>query len=871
MAFWNSSEILDINEGSQPNDGTGDNIRAAFLKVDGNFSNVSSFLSQPSLDFLNANVQQNLSVGTATFSNIFVANATGTLASFTSNVTGSRLIANLGIYSLGTTILTGNATVGNLDVNGTLSINSDARVSAAMIPTANVTYDLGSPTYFFRNIYAQGVVEVNTVSIESDASILQLHSNLTPGDTKDVGVLGKFYKNSSNSYAYFGYQYATDNFIYKITDTDVTLGNSVVYDGVYGNVQFGSQLLSNTTVSTSKTTGALIVAGGVGVGGNVYATAFNGNLSGTVANVARMSVSGTVSGNLIVDGEIHSGGFQVLTTSNIGAGTPYTGGIVTGNTVFASATRSTTTTTGAVVVPNGGMGVGGNITVGGNLVAVGVVGPYYGAIQTAAQPNITSLGTLSSLNVGSVSATSIGATDISVSNSISMSGATITNLLSLTVVGNVSVGNVSAAKGTFTSVEGTLLTAGQTNITTVGTLNGLTVNSTGLRVNGTIIAATINAGTIGNASANIVGTIGTAAQTNITSVGTLSSLIVNSGGLRVNGTIIATTLNAATIGNTSANIVGTIGTAAQTNITSVGTLTGLTVGASGLRVNGTITATTLNAGTIGNTSASIVGTISTAVQTNITQVGTLNGLTINSSGLIVNGTIQAPTIGNSGAVLTGTLSTAAQTNITSVGTLSSLTVSGNASTGNVSGTKGTFTSVSGTLLTAAQSGITSVGTLTGLTVSGAIVPSSNVTVNIGSTGAWFNNIYGVAIQAQYADLAEHYEADSAYAPGTVVVFGGTAEITTTNEMGDERVAGAISTDPAYLMNAANPGVPVALRGRVPVKVMGPVNKGDSLVTSSTPGYAVSVGRDRAYGQAVFAKSLETNTDVGAKIITAVIL
>ena len=820
MAFWNSSEILDINEGSQPNDGTGDNIRAAFLKVDGNFSNVSSFLSQPSLDFLNANVQQNLSVGTATFSNIFVANATGTLASFTSNVTGSRLIANLGIYSLGTTILTGNATVGNLDVNGTLSINSDARVSAAMIPTANVTYDLGSPTYFFRNIYAQGVVEVNTVSIESDASILQLHSNLTPGDTKDVGVLGKFYKNSSNSYAYFGYQYATDNFIYKITDTDVTLGNSVVYDGVYGNVQFGSQLLSNTTVSTSKTTGALIVAGGVGVGGNVYATAFNGNLSGTVANVARMSVSGTVSGNLIVDGEIHSGGFQVLTTSNIGAGTPYTGGIVTGNTVFASATRSTTTTTGAVVVPNGGMGVGGNITVGGNLVAVGVVGPYYGAIQTAAQPNITSLGTLSSLNVGSVSATSIGATDISVSNSISMSGATITNLLSLTVVGNVSVGNVSAAKGTFTSVEGTLLTAGQTNITTVGTLNGLTVNSTGLRVNGTIIAATINAGTIGNASANIV---------------------------------------------------GTIGTAAQTNITSVGTLTGLTVGASGLRVNGTITATTLNAGTIGNTSASIVGTISTAVQTNITQVGTLNGLTINSSGLIVNGTIQAPTIGNSGAVLTGTLSTAAQTNITSVGTLSSLTVSGNASTGNVSGTKGTFTSVSGTLLTAAQSGITSVGTLTGLTVSGAIVPSSNVTVNIGSTGAWFNNIYGVAIQAQSADLAEHYEAESAYAPGTVVVFGGTAEITTTNEMGDERVAGAISTDPAYLMNAANPGVPVALRGRVPVKVMGPVNKGDSLVTSSIPGYAVSVGRDRAYGQAVFAKSIETNADIGAKIITAVIL
>jgi hypothetical protein len=53
--------------------------------------------------------------------------------------------------------------------------------------------------------------------------------------------------------------------------------------------------------------------------------------------------------------------------------------------------------------------------------------------------------------------------------------------------------------------------------------------------------------------------------------------------------------------------------------------------------------------------------------------------------------------------------------------------------------------------------------------------------------------------------------------------------------------------------------------------MGPVNKGDSLVTSSIPGYAVSVGRDRTYGQAVFAKSIETNADIGAKIITAVIL
>jgi hypothetical protein len=73
------------------------------------------------------------------------------------------------------------------------------------------------------------------------------------------------------------------------------------------------------------------------------------------------------------------------------------------------------------------------------------------------------------------------------------------------------------------------------------------------------------------------------------------------------------------------------------------------------------------------------------------------------------------------------------------------------------------------------------------------------------------------------------------------------------------------------MNAGMEGLPVALRGRIPVKVIGPVTKGDSLITSSTAGFAQSVGRSRLYGQAVFAKAIETNLDDGEKIIVAVIL
>jgi hypothetical protein len=184
-------------------------------------------------------------------------------------------------------------------------------------------------------------------------------------------------------------------------------------------------------------------------------------------------------------------------------------------------------------------------------------------------------------------------------------------------------------------------------------------------------------------------------------------------------------------------------------------------------------------------------------------------------------------------------------------------------------------SIGGTLTTASQTNITSVGTLTGLTVSGSIVPNANVTYNVGSSTAWFNTFYGTSTHAQYADLAENYQGDADYEPGTVVVFGGDAEITTTTQFADVRIAGAISTNPAHLMNGGlqGPGVgAVALRGRIPVKVIGPVSKGDLLVTAgANPGYAISIGRSTDYPLAVFAKAIETNTAEGVKVIEAVIL
>lgn len=136
------------------------------------------------------------------------------------------------------------------------------------------------------------------------------------------------------------------------------------------------------------------------------------------------------------------------------------------------------------------------------------------------------------------------------------------------------------------------------------------------------------------------------------------------------------------------------------------------------------------------------------------------------------------------------------------------------------------------------------------------------------TATYFN---GIAVKAQFADLAEKYISDKIYDSGTVVVFGGTEEISITTKKGDHRVAGVISANPAYIMNEDSNGQLVALRGKVPVKIIGKVEKGDLLITSSIPGYAMSIGGDNSYGNAVFAKSLENKPDLNHGTVIAVIL
>jgi hypothetical protein len=118
-------------------------------------------------------------------------------------------------------------------------------------------------------------------------------------------------------------------------------------------------------------------------------------------------------------------------------------------------------------------------------------------------------------------------------------------------------------------------------------------------------------------------------------------------------------------------------------------------------------------------------------------------------------------------------------------------------------------------------------------------PATALTTTGVIEGQWTLNT-GSTLQATYADLAEYYEGDADYESGTVLVFGGDKEVTTTNMMNDTRLAGVVTTNPAYVMNAEQTGIKVciALAGRVPVKVVGRIKKGDMLTTSPTTGYAV---------------------------------
>jgi hypothetical protein len=156
-----------------------------------------------------------------------------------------------------------------------------------------------------------------------------------------------------------------------------------------------------------------------------------------------------------------------------------------------------------------------------------------------------------------------------------------------------------------------------------------------------------------------------------------------------------------------------------------------------------------------------------------------------------------------------------------------------------------------------------------INVSSGLNPTSNNSINLGSPTNRWATVYGTSSSSLYADLAENYLADSEYGPGTVLMFGGKNEVTVAEE-GTTALAGVVSTNPAYLMNSNLEGsgvVSIALIGRVPCKVVCPVNKGDLLISAGS-GLA-KPATNPTIGQ-VIGRSLETVTETTCKTVEIVV-
>ena len=292
----------------------------------------------------------------------------------------------------------------------------------------------------------------------------------------------------------------------------------------------------------------------------------------------------------------------------------------------------------------------------------------------------------------------------------------------------------------------------------------------------------------------------------------------------------------------------------------------------------------------GNTTLSNV-----AVTGNMTVAGTVNAALFAGSGANLTNLNAANIVGVVAfANVASIANTVAGANVTgTVANATYATTSGTASTiagANVTGTvaNATYATTSGTSdIANAVAGANVTGTVanaayavsagnagyssTAITVTANSQPNINIltsltTISTGAnttpgtiTGTWSLST-GSRLIATYADLAEYYEADEEYEPGTVVEFGGEKEVTLAEDS-TNRVAGVISTDPAYVMNATCSGIAVviALQGRVPCKVLGDIKKGDMLV-SAGGGYA-KASTDPKMGT-VIGKALQNHSGQG---------
>ena len=895
--------VIDINPANV--------FSANFSGVSGALANITGTLTA------NSNSQPNItSIGNLTSLNVV------------GNVTASNVYANLG-------------TIGATTLIGTLNGNSNSQpniTSLGNLTSLNVTGNIRSSAYIGGNVSTTGGNAIfvgdggllSNLTISAGSSIVNGNSNVSVAangnvNTSVAGIADIFTVTSTGANV-SGYLTASGNII----GVNANLGNAVTANyfigNLYGNANVATLANTVTTNAQPNITSvgnltSLNVIGNINATGNMSATNFIGNLVGNI------------SGNIVVPGS----NTEVLFNSN----------------GSANASNAFTFNQSSNVMTLNGNIIAGNIFA--NLGTI-VANTFTGTLTTNAQPNITSVGNLTSLNVS-------GTSNLGPVSNVTITGGSANYVLVTNGSGTLSWssaaavpvpgsntqvifndgGNYSAnanltfnkTTGLLTAIllGGTLTTNSQPNITLLGTLSNLNVtgpsilngnlNTANTSITG-ILGVTANITTpqfisnvatgtapfivtsttqVANLTVGTAGTVTTNAQPNITSTGTLTSVTVSGTstlGSGATGDIVVLGVGGGNLNSSGSNITLYGATGVGLRLGANGSMTngiqistaGVVTTAGNLNVGGTVTAvnftantgvfagsganlTTLNASNISSGTlaqarlANASVTLGSTALTLGSTVTTVAGLSSVTSTTFVGALTGAATSATS-ATTAGTVTTAAQPNITSTGTLTGVTVSGTSTLGsgatgdivvlgaegklNNSGTNislygntgaGLRLGANGSMTNGIQISTAGVVTTTGNLSVGGTLTTTSITTGANSTagtitGNWSLSA-GSQLRATYADLAEYYAGDANIEPGTVVSFGGEQEVQICNSYMSRLVAGIVTTNPAYIMNtdiSCEYPIAVALQGRIPAKVIGPIKRGDMMVSANN-GYAIS--------------------------------
>ena len=575
------------------------NTFLGWVESDNAFETLATTDTGTGITSINNSGYANFKTGNAT---MVSGTVTGTLAvtgatTFTTATGDGLQVLAIGNATPGTGAFTTLSTTGNLTVGGNIAITGN------IVPSANVTYSLGTLNSRFKDIFLSGsTIYAGGFSISEETSG---NLNLTANNGNRLQILGT----AANVIQ------ATGNVV-----APFHLGSVV---GASATITTSANI-TGTGASTNSTSGALVVMGGAGVAGQIYAGGIqNTPIGATTASTAAFT---TATAN----------GLQAVAIGNATPGTAaFTTLTASGATTLTNATQSTSSGTGALIV-TGGAGIGANLYVGGNATIIG---------------NLTVVGTTTS-----VQSTTLDVTDLNITVAKGAASAAAANGAGLTVDGASATILYTSATDTWNFNKGIV---GSTTTMNSGNIGGLQVVSIGNITPGTAAfttgtfsstlgvtgATTLTTATAGGIQAVAIGNVtpGTGAFTTLSTSGQLSpSSLAVTNNATVGGTLGVTgTTTLAAVGATNITASGTLGVTGATTMTTAST-GGLQAVAIGNATPGTGAFTTLTSSGTTIASGNIVaasGTASTSATTGALVVAGTGGLAVGGNSFHAGSTI----------------------------------------------------------------------------------------------------------------------------------------------------------------------------------------------------------------------------------------